>query len=222
MNNNEIRDWLERAAKAPHADRDRLTKEFAAELERSNPELANSIRNWKRNGAFLAHAYFDAYQRGTNRADLSHDDRATASAEAMKFYEALYMLRRGPLDETGRNFAFDLAMNALFAGMRASPAPEELRKLHAEWKSADRREIGKKSAPDRTAKSETWKTYAAQIAKQVRAKNRSISQEDLADKIEAKWGNPGFNCPGRRTIVSHISHLECVGELPRRASKLPK
>jgi hypothetical protein len=117
--------------------------------------------------------------------------------------------------------AFDLAMNALFAGLRAGFTPEEIRKLKAHWKSEDRREIGRKSEPRRKAKSQEWRARASDLAKAIWAKNNTLSQEDLADKIIHNWGrNPG--CPGRRSLVKLISRLQKIGELPQGAGKLRK
>jgi len=51
----------------------------------------------------------------------------------------------------------------------------------------------------------------------VRTKNRTLSQEDVADKIREKWKLRDIVHPGHRTLVRYVEELEKSGEIPPRA-----
>lgn len=91
-------------------------------------------------------------------------------------------------------------------------APQIVSELHQDRaKSA-----GKKSGKSRKARAEnTWKPHALQLAIATRKTNPTLSQESLADKILAKWGQD-VQPIGRRSLIDFISQRERTGEIQKR------
>lgn len=74
---------------------------------------------------------------------------------------------------------------------------------------------GKTSGEKRREKSvKLWKEQAAETAKRLRAKNPTLSQDDLAKLICDKWDGVGE--PSHRQLLRYIASLEKTGEIPRR------
>jgi hypothetical protein len=66
-----------------------------------------------------------------------------------------------------------------------------------------------------------WQLFAAGKAQEIRQKNRTLSQEDLADSILDKW-QIGLRAVGRKRLIEFISKLEKDNNLPRRSGSTGK
>jgi hypothetical protein len=185
VNEDDLQDRLRRISAAPFADRDELLRQLGRDI---NPALKDKIRSWKQKGWLLWGAFEGVLSSALERNDISEDEKTEAVEEGYEVIAAIKTFSQAESGLVPRQMAFDLAMNALFAGLRAGFTPEEIRKLKAHWKFEDRREIGRKSEPRRKAKSQEWRARASDLAKAIWAKNNTLSQEDLADKIIHNWG----------------------------------
>jgi hypothetical protein len=56
------------------------------------------------------------------------------------------------------------------------------------------------------------------MAKAIRARNRTFSQDRVAEEISFTWQHKDPRAPGHVTLKSLISKMEKTGELPKRQS----
>jgi hypothetical protein len=74
---------------------------------------------------------------------------------------------------------------------------------------------GSKSGQVRRRKrAETWEAIAKEMAKGIRARNPTFSQDRVADEISALWQDE--NPKGHGTLKGLISRMEKAGELPKK------
>lgn len=210
---------LRSISEAPAADRMQLYKQLAIETWTSSPDLARYATTKYLNGAFHAHKYYEVFEIAINRADISEDDKLWAQESAFEFYEDLQEAVKSPSGLVSLGLALDLAMNALFAGLRAGMTPEQVTKFREDWFSALQRERGKKSAEKRKA-DRPWVTHAKERAHHFRTKHKTWSRSRIANAILSEWkstsqiANPSYD-----QLLDHVKELELSGELPPRTGK---
>ena len=73
---------------------------------------------------------------------------------------------------------------------------------------------GKESGKARLIEADDWRAYALARAKSIRAKNPTLSQRELADKIPLQWDSATPCRPSM--LIRLISKWENEGKLPRR------
>ena len=76
---------------------------------------------------------------------------------------------------------------------------------------------GSKSGDARRKKrSSTWEPNAKRMAKSIREKKPSLSQDNVATAIILEWPDQNSGPPGHATLKNLISRMEALGELPRK------
>jgi hypothetical protein len=76
---------------------------------------------------------------------------------------------------------------------------------------------GVKSGEARRRKSaNTWEPHARELAKEIRGKDPSLSQDNLATEIAAQWKDMDHREPGSKTLKKLISKMEKDGHLPKQ------
>ena len=128
-------------------------------------------------------------------------------SEAIGFFTHKFraLFDRCPLED--RHTLMLALQNAFIVGARGS--------ISLSARSLIKSELGKASVQRRREKSlRTWKKQAAEIAKELRGKNPTLGQDDLAEGIGDKW--EGNDKPSHRQLVRHVAGLEKTGEIPRR------
>jgi hypothetical protein len=123
-------------------------------------------------------------------------------------------------DVPNRAPVYRLVLLALFVGLRAALQMDDFDKLRAEVRSDIERERGKKSGLARRDKAKDWMSFATKAAQSLRFRNPTLSQHDLAERIEEKWRNKPFPKVGHSRLVQHLSELERSAQLPRRTGSL--
>jgi hypothetical protein len=215
MDEAKIGERLRLISEASYSDRDDLVRRFAEDLRESNPKLADNVRKWTQDGSILAGAYFSILELAHERADLGEGDKVEALDDARDFAALLQTFRGAAHGLVHRELAFRLAMNALFAGLRAGVTPEQIQKMHERWFATKQQLSGKRSGESRR-RNRHWVTHAAKLAKEIRAKDPSSSQDDVASEITFGWKIREIKVPGHRQLVRLISELERSEELPTR------
>jgi hypothetical protein len=225
MNPEDVRDWLQRIFASPFAEREALYKQFAGEMWKSNPALGKQIASWARNGVFLFEAYYQALKSVLERSDLTEDEKAEALRDFSDFCAFIEMSVQDHSGLVSLDLAFDFAMNALFAGLRARLSAAEVEKLKADFLTDWQRSAAKEAVKKRI-ENMRWVPHATEIAKQSRIKNPLPTQDDVAEKIISRFqSDPELSkifLPGRRQLADHVSKLEGKGEILRRAGSRRK
>jgi hypothetical protein len=117
--------------------------------------------------------------------------------------------------------AWYTADSAVYLGYAWAKAEAEL-KLKPLARSALRVKAGATSGGAESGKArqrkraETWEPIAKEMAKGIRAENPTLSQDDVATEIDARWKDPTCRPPRHPTLKGLISRMERAGELPKR------
>jgi hypothetical protein len=74
----------------------------------------------------------------------------------------------------------------------------------------------KSGAVRRQKRAASWEPIAKEMAKKLRARKPSASQDDIATDIAHEWIPKDPRAPGHVTLKGLISAMEKAGELPKR------
>jgi hypothetical protein len=207
---------------APSADRETLTREFAQELQRRDPDLAADIKRWARDGIFLSVAIDSAVESALKRGDLAESEKDHIVREDLKVITAtLGTIQKSKKLTDGLipyEIVLEFAWSVLWVGLQAGLDPKEIENLRARLASEKQRSAAKGSTKARRAKAEVWKSFAAAEAKRIRGVNRTLSKKALAARIEYAWSGETFGKVGRESLMKYIGSLERKELIPKRSS----
>jgi hypothetical protein len=166
--------------------------------------------------AVVSRAVETAVRSALDRNALTKDAKDELLFDVKRLALGIRSFRSAP----NRGPVYRLVLSALFVGLRVALPTDEADKLRAEVRSEIERERGKKSGLARRDKAKDWMAFATKTAQSLRSRNPTLSQHDLADRIEDKWRNKPFQKVGHSRLVQHISALEQSEQLPQRTGSL--
>jgi hypothetical protein len=166
--------------------------------------------------AVVSRAVKTAVRSALARGPLTDDTKSELLFDAKRLALGIRSLQNAP----NRGPVCRLVLSALFVGLRAALQTDDFDKLRAEVRSDIERERGKKSGLARRDKAKDWMAFATKAGQSLRSRNPTLSQHDLAERIEEKWRNKPFPKVGHSRLVQHLSELERSAQLPRRTGSL--
>ena len=216
---------FERILAAPAADREALTREFAHDLRRRDPETAANIQRWARDGLFLWTSVEFARKSAFARDGLTESEKSEIFDDVMTVGATLATIQKSNELTNGlipTDIAIEFAWSAFWIGLRAGLKPAEIKRLREEWFRARQRASAGGRVRQRREASLGWKAHAKDISKRVRDENPEASQEKVAEKILETWQAADVDPPGFRTLVRYVAQLEKRDEIPPRAGSRQK
>ena len=209
-----LKDAFARISAAPFDDQEALTKEFAQELQRRDPEAAAKLKRWAGNGWFLWRACELALESALVRTDLTADEKRKTLSDGWHCVAALKVaLNPESHGFLASRIAIDFAFSALLLGLRAGLRPEEIEKIRASQASDMGRRGGVKSGE--TRKKKPWQTYVRKENARLKSANPTLTQGDRADKIMASWATKTFTKVRRERLAQFLGELDREGQLPK-------
>ena len=195
-------------------ERNRLWPNFIRVIRETYPGFVEELEHKFRTGDYLMAMFGQCMKRVLARPDLNAARKTNAQEDAAVFFAVLDELNQA--DPRSRELAVELAIRALFTGLRAGLSPREIEELQRDARSETGRPGGKASTKTRHEKAETWKKWVTDQAPSMRGKHPTFAQEDLADKLIALALTKKVDVPDRSAVVKHLSALERTGQLSER------
>jgi hypothetical protein len=199
-------------------ERERLLPDFIQAIRENLPGLIEAYDARAANGDYLKDMFDQCIKRGLARPDLSPGRKTNAMEDAADFMRFFDAAKQWPLPKLATH-AFEMALRALFIGMRAGLSPGEVDELRAKIMSEHQRNIAVQGGERRRDK--PWRQYAKQHALRLHNTNRALTLTDIAKKIEKQWESENFEKVELQQLFKYLSDCVDNGELPS-SMKRPK
>jgi hypothetical protein len=199
-------------------ERNRLWPNFIRAIRETYPGFLEEFEHKFRNGDYLMAMFGQCMKRLLARPDLNAGRKTNAQEDAAVFMAAFDELKHA--DSRSRELAFELAIRALFTGLRVGLNQDEVEKLRAGARAEFSRLGGKKSGEARK-KGRPWTPHAEKLALEAHSANPNASDETLATEVAASWKLKS-QYPSHRTLTQFMSELRKSEILPQRSRSLRK
>ena len=194
-------------------ERNRLWPNFIRAIREKYPGLLEEFEDKFSSGEYLTEMFSQCMKRVLARPDLDAGRKTNAQEDAAVFMAAFDELEQA--DPRSRGLAFELAIRALFTGLRAGLHPDEVEKLDKGARTKLGRKGGK--APKRE---KPWEADVKKIAQRSAAKNAKASNPQLVQAIRAECGAQGKKPPASdRTLLRRVAKWRRTGDLPSRLTR---
>jgi|GEM_PF-3634222 len=157
-------------------------------------------------------------------ADAVRIDAYGAASRSISFIDNLAELIRGVDDiHTQRELTFavvGMVVNLTCAAPIISTAVKDREDHVRLMKGVANHSAGSKRGDQMKEQASKWQAAALKRAQELRSKNPSLTQHELAEKIEKWWADKPINAPaGREHLVKIISGWEKAGDLSKRTTR---
>ena len=194
-------------------ERNRLWPNFIRVIRETYPGFLEELEHKFRTGDYLMAMFGQCMKRVLARPDLNAARKTNAQEDAAVFFAVFDELNQA--DPRSRELAVELAIRALFTGLRAGLHPDEVEKLHKGARTKLGRKGGK--APKRE---KPWEADVKKIAQRSAAKNAKASNPQLVQAIRAECGAQGKKPPASdRTLLRRVAKWRRTGDLPSRLTR---
>jgi hypothetical protein len=199
-------------------ERNRLFWNFIRAIRETYPGLVEEVDHKHRNGDYLMAMFGQCMKRVLARPDLNAGRKTNAQEDAAVFMAAFDELKQA--DSRSRELAFDLAIRALFTGLRVGLTQDEtenfIKETYTELTQRATEARRQKDDLDRIARHAAIRTICAE-------KGWSLDERGIAEALASVIGSdPRYKdetgkllfSASRRTIADDLTSLAMTSSSP--------